>query len=200
MITSALPFINAWKEKKKDNMYDKAGHFPEKRAPVQQPEPPQTRQFHRETMKQDPSESYHELSIASKIDNIPVIIAFIVEVAGFFKLDKHSLFDVRVSVEEACTNIINYSYEESEDGTIDILIEKGKCDFVVLIKNYGKPFDPGTMDTPDLSSPLEERKIGGLGIYFMKQFMDNVSYEYKDGVGTLTMVKHCTVKCSPNGI
>ncbi|MBF0565308.1 MAG: ATP-binding protein [Nitrospirae bacterium] len=182
-------------------MYDKAGDFPGQQAPMEQPQQPQRKHSPGEMVEAEPSDGYYELSLASKIDNIPVIIAFIVEAAGFFRLDKHSLFDVRVSVEEACTNIINYSYEDSEEGNIDILIEKGKCDFVVLIRNYGKPFDPDTVDTPDMSSPLEDRKIGGLGIYFMKQFMDKVSYEYKDGVGTLTMVKkYSTVKDSPNGI
>lgn len=134
----------------------------------------------------------HELSLASRIENIPVIMAFIVEAAGHFNFDKHAIFDIRVAVEEACTNIIDYSYEGLDEGKIDILIEENEGDFVVLIKNYGKPFDPGTVNAPELASSLEEMKIGGLGIHFMKQLMDKVSYDYTDGVGTLTMVKKST--------
>ncbi|MBF0342681.1 MAG: ATP-binding protein [Nitrospirae bacterium] len=82
------------------------------------------------------------------------------------------------------------NYEETEEGKIDILIEKCNVDFVASAISYGKPFSVDDAPTPDLLSSLENRKIGGLGVYFMKQLMDQVSYVYKDGVGTLTMTKY----------
>lgn len=128
-----------------------------------------------------------ELEIEGKLENLSLIGDFIGDTMRSFGLDNHKIFDVQMAVDEACTNIIEYGYTE-EVGMIDIICLKRGVDIMVIIKDEGKQFDPTTVQPPDLNASLEERKTGGLGIYFMKKLMDEVKYEFKDGKNVLTMV------------
>ena len=69
------------------------------------------------------------------------------------------------------------------------LDEKGFL-LTVTLKDAGKKFNPLEMPDPDVNLPLEEREIGGLGIFLCKQFMDEVEYRYEEGCNILTMKKN----------
>ena len=130
-----------------------------------------------------------ELEIEGKLENLSLIGDFIGDTMRSFGLDNHKIFDVQMAVDEACTNIIEYGYANANEvGTIDIACQRKGEEIVVVIKDRGKPFDPTSVQPPDLNASLEERKTGGLGIYFMKKLMDEVKYEFKDGKNVLTMV------------
>ena len=58
----------------------------------------------------------------------------------------------------------------------------------VVFKDNGKQYDPLKKDDPDITLPPEERPIGGLGIYMVKQIADQVRYQYKDGKNILTLL------------
>lgn len=88
-----------------------------------------------------------------------------------------SIPQVQMAVDEACTNIIKYAYAESA-GFIDISCELQGDDFVVTLRDKGKPFDPKSVPLPDLKADLDKRKIGGLGIFLMGQLMDDLSYSF----------------------
>jgi anti-sigma regulatory factor (Ser/Thr protein kinase) len=103
-------------------------------------------------------------------------------------------YEVQTAVDEACTNIINYAYS-GKGGIITVTCESRDNDFVVTIRDTGKPFDPSLISPPDLESNLANRKIGGLGIYLMKKLMDDVSYSFDAENGnTLVMRKKITGK------
>jgi anti-sigma regulatory factor (Ser/Thr protein kinase) len=104
------------------------------------------------------------------------------------------VFEVQTAVDEACTNIMKYAYSE-KGGTITITCEIQGNDFVVTIRDKGKPFDPSSVPQPDLEAALDKRKIGGLGIYLMKKLVDNVNYSFNAEKGnTLVMRKTLTGK------
>ena len=128
-----------------------------------------------------------ELKIEGKLENLSLIGDFIGDSMREFGLDNRKIFNVQMAVDEACTNIIEYGYA-NEVGTIDIACWRKGEEIVVVIKDEGKPFDPTTVQPPDLNTSLEERKAGGLGIYFMKKLMDEGRYEFKEGKNVLTMV------------
>jgi len=128
-----------------------------------------------------------ELKIEGKLENLSLIGDFIGDSMREFGLDNRKIFNVQMAVDEACTNIIEYGYA-NEVGTIDIACWRKGEEIVVVIKDGGKPFDPTAAQPPDLNTSLEERKAGGLGIYFMKTLMDGVRYEFKEGKNVLTMV------------
>lgn len=105
-----------------------------------------------------------------------------------------SVFEVQTAVDEACTNIIKYASSE-EGNIINIICEVQDDDFVVTIRDKGKPFDPYSVPPPDLEADLDKRRVGGLGIYLMRRLMDDVSYSFDAEKGNkLVMIKTLTGK------
>jgi len=97
-------------------------------------------------------------------------------------------------VDEACTNIIKYAYS-GKAGIITIVCERQNDELVITIRDYGKSFDPLSVPQPDLAADLDHRKVGGLGIYFMKKLMDDVSYSFDARKGnSLIMRRKLTAK------
>jgi anti-sigma regulatory factor (Ser/Thr protein kinase) len=90
-------------------------------------------------------------------------------------------------VDEICSNLIQYGYAGQEAGMIHLQIEDQDPMLQVTLEDNGHPFDPNSLDPPNLSENIEERKIGGLGIYLVKETMDEVGYESSGGRNVLTM-------------
>ena len=103
-------------------------------------------------------------------------------------LDAH-MAQLELAVDEACTNIINYAYAGTDGGKIEILCEDDREDFLVTIRDNGAPFDQTEPTEPDLDSPIEERHIGGLGRFFMKKCVDELTYRREDNCNSLTFRK-----------
>ncbi|MBM3119749.1 MAG: ATP-binding protein [Chloroflexi bacterium] len=133
------------------------------------------------------------MRIDAKLENLSVIADFISSSMGQLGIDA-GVFEVQTAADEACTNIIKYAYAE-EGGIINITCEVRDNNFVVTIKDKGKPFDPSSVLPPDLETDVDKRRIGGLGIYLMRKLMDDVSYSFDAEKGnTLVMRKILTGK------
>jgi len=131
--------------------------------------------------------------VDAKLENLSVIADFISSSMSQLGIDT-GISEVQTAVDEACTNIVKYAYSE-HGGAISVSCEKQGDDFVVTIRDNGKPFDPSSVPLPDLDADLGKRKIGGLGIYFMKKLMDDVSYSFDAKKGnTLVMKRILTEK------
>lgn len=97
---------------------------------------------------------------------------------------------IDLAVEEIFVNIAHYSGSEEAVVSCDYHIGgDGSGTLTVIFKDSGKPFNPLAKEDPDLTLSAEERKIGGLGIFLTKKFMDSVEYEYSDGMNCLTIKK-----------
>ncbi len=131
-----------------------------------------------------------ELRIDGVLENLSLISVFISDSMIASGLDARKIFEVQLAVDEACTNIIKHGYA-NEAGTIDIICCMMDGEFVVVIKDEGKHFDPMSVQPPDLNASLEERQIGGLGVHLIKSMMDEVRYEFIDEKNVLTMVARC---------
>jgi sigma-B regulation protein RsbU (phosphoserine phosphatase) len=101
-----------------------------------------------------------------------------------------------LSVEEATVNIINYSYPKGSFGMIDIDItgirstQDSEGEFSITMSDKGAPFDPTACEEVDVRENVEERQVGGLGIYLYQKLMDEVCYERTaDGRNVLKMIK-----------
>lgn len=99
------------------------------------------------------------------------------------------LHDLNVVIDEALNNIISYGYETDAEGEIAIRLEHRQDEIVVQIEDRGRTFDPLQAASPDLNASLRTRKVGGLGVYFMRSLMDNVSYKRIDGKNRLVLTK-----------
>ncbi len=95
-------------------------------------------------------------------------------------------------VEEIFVNIASYAYpEDATEKPARAAIDFNDETRTVLLRFYdrGRPYDPLSGKMPDLSLPAEERPIGGLGVYLVREVMDKVTYEYRDGYNILSAEK-----------
>jgi serine/threonine-protein kinase RsbW len=96
-----------------------------------------------------------------------------------------------LAVDEAVTNIIEHGYDQGVDGTIELEIESEESQFKVVIRDTGRVFNPESVPNPDMKEHLKAGRKKGLGLFLMRQIMDEVRYRYKDGVqNELTLVKY----------
>lgn len=131
-----------------------------------------------------------ELKVRAKPENLARIAAFISQVAERWGLGPKETFDVQMAVDEACTNIIEHGYQGDESGTIEISCRQTDEGCTIQIRDFGRAFDPDIVPEPDVKAPLEERPIGGLGLFFMRQLMDSVHFQFGEARGNvLTMTK-----------
>ena len=104
--------------------------------------------------------------------------------------DSKLLKKFNLVVEEIFVNIVSYAYSDNDtNNTVTISIKDNDDKTIITFIDSGKHFNPLIKDDPDLSLSVDERPIGGLGIYLVKKMMDNVEYEYKDNKNILTIEK-----------
>ena len=125
--------------------------------------------------------------IPATLDHLYDAMEFVVSLAEEQGFPPDRIMEIELSMEEALVNIIKYAYPDS-NGDMEIsCILSGEDQFIVEISDAGIPFNALSVADPDIASGVEERKIGGLGIYFIKTLMDDVAYNRKDGKNTLKM-------------
>lgn len=131
-----------------------------------------------------------KLKIEANLESLSLIHSVVSEAMKQAKIDAAIIPRVLLAVDEACTNIAMYAYPEGK-GYIRLACWLDHQDFVISIEDKGRPFDPCSVSLPTFDTNLDDRKVGGLGIYFMRTFMDETSYKYDPRKGNqLTMRKH----------
>ena len=135
-----------------------------------------------------------ELTVKAKLENLAVIGNFIAEAMKQLGIEQET-FPVELAVDEACTNIIQHAYSGESEKSIRILFSVSGNDLVIKIRDWGKPFDPDSVPPPDRESELFERKLGGLGVFLIRQMMDEIRYVFYPGrYNELTMTKYLPQK------
>ena len=130
-----------------------------------------------------------ELSLVGALDDLPRIANFIEEACTAIGLAPAARFDLQLAVEEACCNVIEHAYEGA-GGALSVRFEACGEDVVITVRDWGKPFDPSAIPEPDIAAPLDERPVGGLGLYLMQRLMDQVAFTFSpEGGNTLVMAK-----------
>jgi sigma-B regulation protein RsbU (phosphoserine phosphatase) len=118
------------------------------------------------------------------------MLVWIHDQAKWVGFDSKTIKKIELASEEAIVNVINHAYEPLK-GNIEIAIRSiPKMSLEIEIKDQGFPFNPlQDADLADLESSLEKREVGGLGIHFIRQCMDEVSYKRTAGSNILTLIK-----------
>lgn len=135
-----------------------------------------------------PPEEFH-LTIAASPANLAAIADFIADAARAWELSAQETYDIQIAVDEACTNIIEHGYRGDERGQIDLTCRLRGARFVVIIRSGGGRWDPDAVPEPDVTASIEDRPVGGLGLYLMRRLMDAVRFEFGEGENQLTMEK-----------
>jgi serine/threonine-protein kinase RsbW len=129
--------------------------------------------------------------IGGDLAGIPQVSAAIEGMMRECRFSDDEILDLQLGVEEAIANIILHGYR-GVSGEVEIEIYVTDEAAEVSISDKAPPFNPLSVPVPDLGSELSERNAGGLGIYLMRQVVDEVRYEYVNGKNVLTLVKRKT--------
>jgi serine/threonine-protein kinase RsbW len=131
---------------------------------------------------------FRELTVPGRTVDLPDVLAFIEAACEDAGVLPELWFALQLAVEEACTNVIEHAYY-GKGGELDITFAARGRDVVLTVRDHGRPFAPEKVVTPDMSLPLTQRRIGGLGLHLMYQLMDEVQFDFAEGSNTLMMVK-----------
>ncbi|MBN1898116.1 MAG: GAF domain-containing protein [Spirochaetes bacterium] len=121
----------------------------------------------------------HELEVKSHTKNLKQIGRFLQEHLNNYNIKKDIIEETILAVDEAATNIIVHSYKKDPHGYIRVKLSLSEDRLIISLFDNGGTFNPKKIDTPNLTKKLEKRQLGGLGIYLMKKFMDDVRYYIK---------------------
>ena len=130
------------------------------------------------------------VAVTASGDQLAVIAEYVQSVARAFGLSERHTYQVQTAVDEACANVIFHAYANEGDGPISLACEKQGRELVIVIRDNGQPFDPSGVPEPDVNAPLEERREGGLGVYIMRQMIDELEYQFTPQGNMLRMVKY----------
>lgn len=134
------------------------------------------------------------LRIANDLAELTRVAESVDEFCATNDLPAECGFKLNIAFEELLTNTINYGYDDGRrhEITLDLAIENGEL--VAELSDDARPFDPLQAPPPDLDSPIEERRIGGLGVHLVKTMMDEVAYAYRDGRNHIRLRKKIGAK------
>jgi len=96
---------------------------------------------------------------------------------------------LRLAVEEVASNIVRHGFAPGEEGEVRIDFEKASSRVSVRVSDNGAPFNPLDFPRPDVSAPLDQRPVGGLGIFLTGKMVDDLRYERKEGRNVLVLEK-----------
>lgn len=131
-----------------------------------------------------------EIEREAKLENLKVFRDFVEEECRRAGIEHSAAFEVKLAVDEVCSNIIEHGYAGREPGPIGVSLEAGGDRIVVSITDRGRAFDPAGAPPPDLDSDWRHRRIGGLGWHLIRRFMDGIDYDSDSERGNrLTLVK-----------
>lgn len=102
------------------------------------------------------------------------------------------VFDINVVFDELLSNTINYGYTDDAPHEISITLSASDAAIEIAIEDDGRAFDPLAAPEPDLALPLAQRPIGGLGLHFVRQLMDDVKYKRENNRNYLFIKKNIT--------
>jgi anti-sigma regulatory factor (Ser/Thr protein kinase) len=107
-------------------------------------------------------------------------------------LPEKTLYALNLALDEIVTNIISYGYDDQADHQINLRLSVGDGEVTAEVEDDGKPFNPLEAPEPDVTKPIEERQVGGLGIHLTRKLMDRLEYERRQGKNRLLLWKRVT--------
>ena len=130
------------------------------------------------------------ITVEAKIENVDKVTEFVNEVLEEKECPLKVQMQLDVAIDEIFGNIAYYAYWKGRgNATIQIEMEDNPPKITLTFIDQGIPYNPLESKDPDITLDIEDREIGGLGIFLVKKTMDELSYEYVDGQNILTMKK-----------
>lgn len=130
-----------------------------------------------------------EIKIKNEVGELERVNQFVEEIGEELGLDMELQMNLNLVMEEMVSNVIFYAYPEGKEEEIELVAESNGKELTFVLSDKGKEFDPTMKEdaNPDIN-PME-RDIGGMGIYIVKNIMNQVTYQRLEGKNLLTMKK-----------
>ena len=129
------------------------------------------------------------LVINNKVSEITRLNAFVKSATTELQIEKELANRLKLAVEEAVTNCVEYAYPPDVEGNIEIVIEADEKQIHFIVTDTGVEFDPTKVSKADTNLSIDERPIGGLGILLVRNLVDSINYERSDGHNVLRIQK-----------
>ena len=130
-----------------------------------------------------------KLVLINKVSEIEKLVLFVEELGEELNLPADLIFNLNLVLEEAVSNVILYAYPKDQTQEIYLSVKKEGNMLFFNLTDTGKEFDPTLMPEADITLSAEERQIGGLGIYLIRQIMNTVEYHRIEGKNVLILSK-----------
>ncbi len=140
------------------------------------------------------TEANRQITLPAELESLALFRSHINTVCrGVPGLDDQALYDMLLAVDEICTNIITHGYAGMDPGSIILNVEIAAKELVVTISDFGHAFEPVEPPAPDANASIEEREVGGLGLFFVFSSVDDIQYESSPAGNTTRLVKNLMV-------
>ncbi|MCR4582478.1 MAG: ATP-binding protein [Prevotella sp.] len=130
-----------------------------------------------------------EIKIKNQISELDRVNQFVEEIGEELGLSMELQMNLNLVMEEMVSNVIFYAYPEGTDASIELTAESDGKELTFVLSDKGKEFDPTQKEDADPNINPMDRDIGGMGIYIVKNIMNNVTYQRLEGKNLLTMKK-----------
>ena len=130
-----------------------------------------------------------EIRIKNQVSELEKVALFIEEIGEELGLSMELQMNLNLVMEEMVSNVIFYAYPQGTEADIELMAKSDGKKLTFVISDQGREFDPTTKGDTDLSVNPAERDLGGMGIFIVKNIMNEVSYQRLDGKNLLTMTK-----------
>jgi serine/threonine-protein kinase RsbW len=119
-----------------------------------------------------------QFRVEAIMENVPLITRRIARVAKEAGFGAHALYQIELAVDEACANVVEHAYPGEKQGEMEVSCYLDTQAFVIRVRDWGTGFDPNSVEEPDVDAPLEDRGLGGLGLFLVRQVMDGVRFSF----------------------
>jgi len=130
-----------------------------------------------------------QITHAAELESLKKFRDFISACCAKNDISNETILELKLAVDEACTNIITHGYKGMDPGSIILSFRITPDRILVQITDFGHVFEPEASPKPDIEAALEDRELGGMGLYLIYQTMDNIDYQNSIEGNTLTFTK-----------
>ena len=132
----------------------------------------------------------YQITHAAELESLQKFRDFITACCSDHDVPSDTVLELKLAVDEACTNVIEHGYKGMDPGSIILSFRIEPERILVQITDFGHVFEPDSAPKPDIEAALEDREIGGLGLFLIYQTMDNIDYEASEDGNILTFTKY----------
>ena len=129
------------------------------------------------------------LILKNDVAELERVMALISDVCARHSIPPETEYDLTLALDEVITNVARHAYPQGEEHQFSLEVAVSDDEFLARIEDDGVAFDPTAHPAPNLDTPLEERKEGGLGIFLVRQIMTSIEYQRVEGKNLLILRK-----------